>query len=229
MRFLKNTLCGALAAAALTVASASASAGLMITQFYEGSSFNKWIELKNTSSTTVDLSDYSLSLWSNANTENYKTGGSPNNSASLSGELAAGGVFLLSHTSAALPSYATADVKNGSVLNFNGDDSVVLSLGNYSGVGSIVDAIGFTDSGNEGSNTSFVRISTDAGWNTIAGSDVLDFASVWQEVSTADVDNAAAGTDERLGFAAVPEPSSIALAGLGLAGALAMGIRRRGA
>ena len=92
---------------------------------------------------------------------------------------------------------------------------------------SIVDAIGFTDIGNEGGDRSFVRTSASAGWNTTAGSDVLDFSSVWTSVAIASVDSALQETDDYIGYsslAPVPEPSAALLGGLGL---LALLRRRR--
>ena len=116
------------------------------------------------------------------------------------------------------------------MANFNGDDSLTLWTGATFSTESIIDAIGFTDLGNEGADTSFVRISNAAGWNTTSGSTVENFPSVWSEVTLAAVADAAVGSNERLGFstvAVVPEPSTyamLALAGAGFAGYV---IRRR--
>ena len=96
---------------------------------------------------------YYLTLWSNANTENYKAdGGTPPATPSLSGTVAPGASFLVSRSDAVLPSYATADQEAPGVINFNGDDSVVLYSTNTWDVANIVDAIGFTDAGAEGTN-----------------------------------------------------------------------------
>lgn len=204
----------------------SANANLLITQYYEGSSFNKWVELTNTGGSSVDLSNYTLGLWQNSNTEAYKTDGTPSQSLALTGTLASGASYLLSHTSAASPAYATADAQSGSVINHNGDDSFTLFTGSTFATANIVDAIGFTDSGSEGSNTSFVRTSSSAGWNTTAGSNVDDFTSVWSEITTASVDSAAQGTDARLGESTlIPEPASLAL--IGLSGLMIAARRRR--
>ena len=206
---------------------------VIFTQYYEGTSNNKWIEIKNISQTSIDLDlgVYKLSLWSNANTEAYKSDGTPTGTLALTGVMASGEVRLIYNVSAALPAYAlTYDPRliNNTVANFNGDDSLTLWTGATFSTTSIIDAIGFTD--DEGADTSFVRISNAAGWNTTSGSDVVNFPSVWSEVTLAAVANAAVGSNERLGFstvAVVPEPSTyamLALAGAGFAGYV---IRRR--
>ncbi|MGA0846580.1 MAG: hypothetical protein ACO3RV_08580, partial [Luteolibacter sp.] len=74
------------------LSSMTTQAAILITQYYEGTSSNKWIEITNTGNATVDLgeSNYVLSIWQNANTEAYKTDGIPSQSMSLSGVLTAG-------------------------------------------------------------------------------------------------------------------------------------------
>jgi predicted extracellular nuclease len=208
---------------------------VIFTQYYEGTSNNKWIEIKNISQTSIDLDlgVYNLSIWSNANTEAYKSDGAPSATLALTGVMASGEVRLIYNSNSTLPAYAlTYDPRliNNTVANFNGDDSLTLWTGATFSTASIIDAIGFTDLGNEGADTSFVRISNAAGWNTTSGSTVENFPSVWSEVTLAAVADAAVGSNERLGFstvAVVPEPSTyamLALAGAGFAGYV---IRRR--
>ncbi|MHB8797041.1 MAG: lamin tail domain-containing protein [Thermoanaerobaculia bacterium] len=182
-----------------------------ITQFYEGASFNKWIELRNISNSAVDFATggWTLGLWTNANTEGYKTSVAPNNSVSLAslGTVAPGGVVLIRHASAVLPNYAVADadLDSSAVINFNGDDSIVLFTGGLPfASGSIVDAIGFTDLGNEGADKSFVRVSLDPGWDTTAGSNATSFPTVWVAYTNAQVDGATAGAPEYLGESTLP-------------------------
>ena len=55
----------------------------------------------------------------------------------LSGTIADGDVFVLAHASADAAILAQADVTNSSVINFNGDDAIVLRKG-----GAVVDAFG---------------------------------------------------------------------------------------
>lgn len=208
-------------------------ADLLISQYYEGASNNKWIELYNNGPLNIDLSTISASLWTNANAEGYKTNGTPSQSLTLSGILSPGSTFLLSHPSAALPSYAVpAAIQSSLIINFNGNDSFSISpVGTFS-TASMLDAIGFTNAGNEGADKSYARISTAAGFDTVAGSEAADFPTVWQLFTNAAVDGAATGTNERLGFStlaftAVPEPGAVLFGGLacGVIG-LAIGGRR---
>ena len=206
----------------------SASADIIISQYYEGASNNKWIELANTGSSSLTLTGYRITLWSNALAENYKSdGNTPTASLDLSGvTINHGDTYLLANTGAVLPSYAAPDLTNGTVINFNGNDSVVLYDGTTYNPANILDAIGFTNAGNEGANLSFARISASAGWDTGAGSNATSFGSVWQSFSNTAVDDALPNTNERLGYStvAIPEPATAGL--LGLAGALAL-LRRR--
>lgn len=190
-----------------------AAGNVVISQFYEGSSFNKYIELQNTGAGPVTLTDYTLTLWSNANTEGWKMdGATPTAVLDLSSvTLLPGEYFLLANPSADSPGYAasSANIDDG-VINFNGDDSVVLYSTPTFDTANILDAVSFTDAGSEGSNTSFYRIANDVGdgssYNLTAGSTVLDFPAVWAEESNGNVD-AAADTDAFYLQAQVPTES----------------------
>jgi|GEM_PF-1209188 len=170
-------------------------AEVLISQYYEGSSFNKWVELSNTDEVAVSLDGFVLTRWANASTENWKQeGAAPSGRDFLDGlSIPAKGYLLLGNTGAVLPSYAGADVSTNATPNFNGDDSVVLydtSKGALGSTSAIADAVSFTDSGSEGANRSFYRISNSVGYDLNAGSTVLDFPGVWGEKSNADVDAA---------------------------------------
>lgn len=168
---------------------------LIISQYYEGASFDKWIEIYNPGSATVDLAadGYRLGIWSNEGRETWKTGGTPTAFLALAGTIPAGGTYLVSHSSAALPAYATANETSSTVGNFNGDDSLVLYTGETYAFANVVDAFGLT--GDTAGNKSYVRKTTvTAGVNT-------DFnADEWDEFTNAAVDGAAEGTNERLGY-----------------------------
>lgn len=195
---------------------------VLITQYYEGPSTNKWIEITNTGTTGIDLSAgvYKLSLWTNAAAEGYKSDVVPSATVALTGVLGAGASFVYGNTGNATPTYVAETANFNTVINFNGNDSVALWTGATFTTVSLVDAIGFTNSGNEGVDKSFVRSSGLAGWNTTSGSDVLDFSSVWTQVTLATVDSATSGTDNYIGFSSVPEPASALLGSIGLLGLL---------
>ncbi len=89
---------------------------LFISEYVEGSSNNKYIEIYNGTGSAVDLSDYAIRIYANG-------GASPANTIALTGTLAHGEVHVLAHNSAALA--VTPDQTSGS-LTFNGNDAVEL-------------------------------------------------------------------------------------------------------
>jgi predicted extracellular nuclease len=211
----------------MNLAAERADGAVLITQYYEGPSTNKWIEITNTGTTAVNLVDgeYKLSLWTNANAEGYKTNLNPSSTMSLTGTLSPGASFVYGNTGNTTPTYTVATATNNTVINFNGNDSVSLWVGATFATLNIVDVVAFTNSGNEGADKSFIRLNAGTGWNTTAGSSILGFSQVWEQVSLTNVNEAAAGTEERLGFSAIPEPTAALLGSLGLLGLLR---RRRG-
>ena len=173
------------------------SGGLIISQYYEGASDNKWIELYNASGVAIDLAagGYRLGSWNNANREAWKTGGTPGNSSALTGTVPAGGTHLIKNTKAALPSYATAN-ESSAACGFNGDDSVVLYTGATYAFANVVDAFGMT--ANAAQDKSFVRK------NTITTGVNTDFnAADWDEFTPDTVDSATTGNNEYLGYHSV--------------------------
>lgn len=223
----------ALAVLALTTMLATnGPAQLLFTQYYEGTGTNKYYEIKNLGSTSIDLTLYTVSLYTNANTEAWKTGSTTGASNfALTGSLVAGGILLVGNSGNTAPSYALSlSTNNNTTANFNGNDSLV--LWNDSAAFSttqIVDAISFTNAGNEGVDKSFVRVTTAAGYNLTAGSNILGFSSVWNQVTLADVAGATAGTNNYLGastLTSVPEPQTWGMIGIGMVAALAFARRR---
>jgi hypothetical protein len=93
--------------------------GFIISEYIEGTSYNKAIELYNGTLSTIDLSNYNLLLFSNGNS-------TANGTMNLSGTLAAGDTYVIAHASADTAILAVADITNNSVINFNGDDAVAL-------------------------------------------------------------------------------------------------------
>lgn len=121
---------------------------LFISEYVEGSSFNKAIELYNGTGATVDLSSYSVELYSNGNT-------SPQTTVNLSGTLADGDVYVIHHPQAHDDIKAQGDLSH-MVANFNGDDAVVLKKN-----GVIIDVFGQVGAReNWGTDVTLVRKST---------------------------------------------------------------------
>ena len=178
---------------AVTFQEASTSGALIISQYYEGTSYNKWIEIYNSGSAAVDLAagEYYLGSWNNASREDWKTGVAPTKSVALTGTIAAGGTYLVNDSRATLPAYATANLSY--TLDYNEDDSVVLYTGATYAFANVVDAFGLLSA--TAKDKSFVRKDTiTAGVNT-------DFnAADWDTFTLAEVEAAAESTNERIGY-----------------------------
>ncbi|WP_163130818.1 ExeM/NucH family extracellular endonuclease [Agarivorans sp. Alg241-V36] len=104
----------------------SAQANVLISEYIEGSSFNKAIEIANYGSESVDLAagDYQLRLFSNG-------ASTATNTQALSGNLAPGQTLVLVNSNAVIGNNDNALIAPGvgiesSVVNFNGDDAVGL-------------------------------------------------------------------------------------------------------
>ena len=91
---------------------------LIISQYFEGTAFNKAIELYNTSNFPVDLDDYELFLYANGGVD-------VTNAFAPLGILPGGETFLIVHPQADPALLAIADTTSN-VVNFNGDDAVIL-------------------------------------------------------------------------------------------------------
>ncbi len=138
----------AVAAAAVLVLLAAAptsaqTADLLISEYVEGSSFNKAIELYNGTAAAIDLGagGYRLEIYFNGST-------SAGTVVTLAGVVAAGDVFVVADDGAAAAVLAVTDQTSGA--NFwNGDDAVVVRKGGAGGP--VVDSLGQlgTDPGSE--------------------------------------------------------------------------------
>ena len=98
---------------------AALASDLFFSEYIEGTSFNKAIEIFNGTGAPVDLSDYQLELYSNGVS-------TPSFSVVLSGTLVTGDVFVAAHNLAAQVILDQADLINGTVVNWNGDDAIAL-------------------------------------------------------------------------------------------------------
>lgn len=179
-----------------SVNSATGTGALIISQYYEGAGYDKWIELTNVGSGNASLAGIYLAVLANANAD-APDGKAPNQhdllTTLLGGQstLAPGASLLFKHTSAALPAYATG-VASSAAGGFSGDDIVFLTTANTTAAwANRIDVIGNGDTW--GSNTSFFRNPGITAPNTTYTS------SEWTQVTNAGVDSAAAGTSERLG------------------------------
>jgi len=109
---------------------------LIISEYLEGSSYNKAIELSNMTDETIDLATYSLHKQTNG-------GGGWSAGLPLSGEILAGGSFVIALNSASPELLAMADfASNNTALNFNGNDPIALAKD-----GALIDIVGDFDAG----------------------------------------------------------------------------------
>lgn len=102
---------------------------LFFSEYVEGTSNNKALELYNASAETLDLSAYSIALYNNGGT-------TANSTLSLTGLLDAGQTYQVVNSSASAPLLSLADVTSG-VTFYNGDDALALFRGSV-----IIDRIG---------------------------------------------------------------------------------------
>lgn len=116
---------------------------LFFSEYVEGSSFNKALEIFNPTPNPVDLSEYKVIKYLNG-------GDAPNQTLQLSGTLNSGEVFVIAHGSAAQAIKDVADLIEGDngVTNFNGNDAVGLFKGEL-----LIDIIGETVLSGNGSSS----------------------------------------------------------------------------
>ena len=136
---------------------------LFISEYMEGSSNNKYIEIYNGTGATVDLSIYKVNLYGNGSA-------TATQSLTLTGTLAHGEVYVIANSSANATILAAADTTSA-VTFYNGDDAVGLLKNDV-----VIDVIGVigTDPGsnwpvNEGFTNEFtlVRAATVTGPNAV--------------------------------------------------------------
>jgi hypothetical protein len=175
---LPAAVAGTALGAGVPAAGAAVPTDLFFSEYVEGSSFNKAVEIFNGTGAPVDLAagGYTLELYSNGSP-------APSQTVALTGTVADGDVFVAAHAQAAAAVLAQADLTSSAVVNFNGDDAVVLRRG-----GTAVDVIGQIgadpgiqwgtgDTSTE--NNTIRRLPTvDAG--DTDGSDAFDPAAGWE-------------------------------------------------
>ncbi len=113
---------------------------VFFTEYIEGSSYNKALEIYNASNDTIffENENYLVEIYINGNS-------SPNKSILLQGYLPPNDVFVLSHPNAEQQISDVSD-QTSSALVFNGDDAIVLKSG--STIKNVIGQVGF-DPGSE--------------------------------------------------------------------------------
>jgi predicted extracellular nuclease len=202
-----------------------AHATLLISEYVEGSSYNKALELYNDGSAIdFDAGLYSIAIYTNGSN-------SPSRTLALTGSIAQGSAYVLANSRADAGLLGLADLASGS-LNFNGDDAVVLLQD-----GAIIDRIGQIGfdpgiawgSGSVTTANATLRRAPDILAGDSLAYDAFDPAAQWLGYATDDfsglgqhVINSAlsattpSATTTSSKSAAVPVPSTLYLALLGL-------------
>lgn len=215
---VSNTL-GFTADATVSIALAEKSK-IFISQYYEGGSVNKWIELTNPTNAAVNTSSppLKLALYSiSGDAGSIVISGSPSQVMNLNITIPAKSSVLIGNTGngTEVPylTAASAQQSNNSVINFNGNDGVAL----LDAANNIVDAFG---TGVNAKDVSYVR-------NQDAVTPSNNFiATDWARTTLATVQNAADLDDpNRLGTHVQPElppcatpssqPTSLSFASIG--------------
>src|SRR5688572_2580782 len=108
---------------------------LFFSEYVEGSSFNKALEIYNGTAEPIDLAagGYRIEMFSNGNTTSSVA-------FNLTGVIAAGDAFVVTQSAASQTLRDLADFVHSSSSWFNGDDAIVLRKGGVGGP--IVDVIG---------------------------------------------------------------------------------------
>ena len=178
----------AIAFSALVVTSGSSAApsDLFFSEYIEGTSNNKALEIYNGTGAAIDLTAgaYVVQMYFNGSATAGLT-------ITLAGTVAAGDVFVLAHASSNATILAQADLTNGAGW-FNGDDAVVLRKGGAGGT--ILDVVGQVgvDPGTEwgsllastADNTLRRKAAVEAG--DLDGSNAFDPSLEWDGLATDD-------------------------------------------
>jgi predicted extracellular nuclease len=161
-----------------TALPAAASGDLIISEYVEGSSNNKALEIWNHTGGPIDLTagGYKVQIYSN---------GSPTvtTTITLTGVLANNDTYVIAHNLAVAALTSVADLQTGS-LNFNGDDAVILVK---SAANTIVDALGQIGvdpgtewgAGNQSTADNTIRRNTSICKGDTDGSNVFDPSIEW--------------------------------------------------
>jgi len=104
---------------------------LFFSEYIEGSSSNKALEIYNGTGAPVVLTDYKVELYSNGNTV-------PGNQLTLTGSLASGDVYVIANSAANAAILAVADITS-TVTYYDGDDALLLRK---ISTNTIIDSIG---------------------------------------------------------------------------------------
>lgn len=150
-------------------------ADLFISEYVEGSSNNKYIEIYNPTNEAIDLSAYALDLNTNGGASWSKDGTGYSSYSELSGTIAAKSTIVYKNSSAEI---YTGEATVCSAVNFNGNDPVGLFKN-----GILIDIIGTFNGG----SADFAKDVTLRRKSNVTGPSSTYDASQWETLSKDDV------------------------------------------
>ena len=178
----------------LSFGSLNADAQIIISQYYEGTGTNKWIELTNVGTVSVNTASpqLKLGLWTKTGTTgNIAYSGSPDQILNLTVTIPAKGTVLIGNTANGTDiSYLTtgsAVQTSNTVINFNGNDGIALLNASNKIVDRFVQGINATD-------ISYARLTT------VTASSSSYVSTQWTSAAMATVNAALTGNYIRLGY-----------------------------
>ena len=194
MKNLLLSLKTAIAISLLMFLSQNTFSQIIITQYYEGTGTNKWIELTNTSNASINTASpqLKLGLWAvTGSTGNIALTGAASNTVNLTVVIPAFGSVLIGNTGNGTEiSYltaASAAMTSNSVINFNGNDGVAL----LDASNNILDAFG---TGINATDVSYVRNTS------VTSASATYISSQWTIATIATVQNAGTTDPNRLNY-----------------------------
>ncbi|MFC0525362.1 FN3 associated domain-containing protein [Pontibacillus salicampi] len=186
-------LIGSMVAPWTSIHTSAATSDIILSEYVEGSGYNKALELYNGTGQDVDLSSYTIELYSNGNTE-------PTSTEQLQGTLEAKQTFVLSNDRAEQGILDKTDVQSGTI-NHNGDDAYILKK-----EGTVVDSFGTVgDQVEWGKDVTLLRQSSIVEGDTNP-QDAFDATKEWNSSSKDDFSNLGMHQGEGNGDAEEPDP-----------------------
>ncbi len=169
-------------------------AQVIISQYYEGTATNKWVELTNIGTTAVNLASpqLKLGLWNvGGSTGNIVFTGAATATVNLTGTIPAKGSILIGNTGNGSEigylTAASAAINSNTVVNFNGNDGIAL----LNATNVVVDRFG---TGINATDISYVRSTA------VTAPTATYTASQWTNATIATVNSANTTNANRLGF-----------------------------
>lgn len=178
----------------LILSSNTAKSQVIISQYYEGTGTNKWIELTNTTNAAINTASPQLKLgiWAvTGSTGNIAFAGAPSSTVNLTVTIPAFGSVLIGNTGngTEVPylTAASAAMTSNTVINFNGNDGIaLLDVNNV-----IIDQFG---TGINAADVSYVRSTA------VTMPAAAYVASQWTSAAIATVQNATTTDPVRLNY-----------------------------